>query len=73
VTVDPDGRGFGDSEPEDAWFPDDSITDLVRNLIRRRVRDRDRPDAALEAVRRRMFDDDLAHVLHRVAELEGRG
>jgi hypothetical protein len=63
--------GFGDSEPEDAWHPDDPPTDLIRNLIRRRDRDRDNRD--LEELRRVMFDEDLAWVLHRVAELEERG
>jgi hypothetical protein len=66
---DPDG--FGDADPEDAWHPDDSVTDLIANLIRRRRRDRQRFE--LEAVRRVMFDEDLAHVLARVADLEGRG
>jgi len=63
-----DAGGFGDDEPEDAWHPDDPITDLIANLIRRRARERDRAD--LEDVRRAMFDEDLAHVLHRVADLE---
>ena len=65
--LEPDG-GFGDSDPEDAWHPDDSVTDLVANLIRRRARDRQ--DRDLEDVRRAMFDEDLAHVLNRVADLE---
>lgn len=63
--------GFGDADPEDAWHPDDPVTDLIANLIRRRRRDR--VNADLEAVRRVMFDEDLAHVLNRVADLEGRG
>jgi len=56
--------GFGDDEPEDAWHPDDPITDLVANLIRRRRRDR------RDTIRDLMFDEDLAHVLDRVAQLE---
>lgn len=69
--TDLDDGGFGDDDPEDAWHPDDPVTDLVANLIRRRRRDRDRAD--LEAVRRVMFDEDLAHVLDRVADLERGG
>ncbi len=65
--LEPDG-GFGDDDPEDAWHPDDPITDLIANLIRRRARDR--TDRDLAAVRAVMFDEDLAHVLNRVAQLE---
>ena len=63
--------GFGDADPEDAWHPDDPVTDLITNLIRRRARDRQ--DRELADVRRAMFDEDLRHVLSRVADLEGRG
>jgi hypothetical protein len=68
VTGGDDPAVFGDDDPEDAWHPDDPIVDLVANLIRRRrraalVRD-------LEDVRSVMFDEDLAHVLERVAQLE---
>jgi len=56
--------GFGDDEPEDAWHPDDPIVDLVANLIRRRRRDR------RDTIKDLMFDEDLAHVLDRVAQLE---
>lgn len=60
---------FGDAEPEDSWHPDDPLPDLIENLIRRRTRDE--RDRTLEDLRRRMFDDDLAHILERVrAELE---
>lgn len=55
---------FGDAEPEDSWSPDDPVPDLIVNLIRRRARD-DR-DRTLDDVRRRMFDEDLQHVLDRV-------
>ena len=63
--LEPDG-GFGDADPEDAWHPDDPIPDLIANLIRRRARDRVNRD--LEAVRAAMFDEDLAWILHRVAQ-----
>jgi hypothetical protein len=62
--TDLEAGGFGDDEPEDAWHPDDPITDLVANLIRRRRRDR------RDTVKDLMFDADLAHVLDRVAQLE---
>jgi hypothetical protein len=68
MTVLEDPDAFGDADPEDAWYPDDPITDLIANLIRRRARDRH--DLELGAVRRVMFDEDLAHVLNRVAALE---
>jgi hypothetical protein len=55
---------FGDDEPEDAWHPDDPLTVLVRNLIRRRDRDI-RDGRTVE--RDRMFDEDLAFVLARIA------
>jgi len=62
--TDLDAGGFGDAEPEDAWHPDDPVTDLVANLIRRRRRDR------RDTIKDLMFDEDLAHVLDRVAQLE---
>ena len=71
--TDLEAPAFGDDDPEDAWHPDDPPTELIANLIRRRRRDQDRPRPDLEAVRRLMFDEDLAWVLHRVADLEGRG
>lgn len=63
---DPDG--FGDTEPEDAWYPDDPVPVLIANLLARRRRDR--VALELDVVRRAMFDEDLAHVLDRVAALE---
>ncbi len=63
---------FGDTEPEDAWAPDDPLPELVRNLIRRRTRDRFTPPAGLlQRIRRDMFDEDLQHVLTRIlAEIQ---
>lgn len=29
------GEWFGDAEPEDAWDPDDSVADLVGNIVAR--------------------------------------
>jgi len=60
------GDVFGDSEPEDSWHPDDPLADLVANLIRRRERDARVRD--LEDLRRRLFDEDLAHVLERIRD-----
>lgn len=64
---------FGDAEPEDAWAPDDPLPELVRNLIRRRARDRTaQVGEPLQRIRRDMFDEDLAWILERVvAELDG--
>lgn len=62
--TDLEAGGFGDDEPEDAWDPDDPVVDLVANLIRRRRRDRG------DTIKDLMFDEDLAHVLDRVAQLE---
>jgi len=68
-----DGTAFGDADPEDAWHPNDTVAELVANLIARRRRDRERPVLELADVRARMFDDDLGHILSRVADLEGYG
>lgn len=60
---------FGDDDPEDAWTPTDPVAELVRNLIRRRERDRTAtPSATLERIRRDMFDEDLRTVLARILE-----
>lgn len=65
--------GFGDSDPEDAWDPDDPLPELVAN-IRRRL-------ALLVALHRldrhsqqrlEMAADDL-EVIHRRALLEVTG
>lgn len=61
---------FGDSDPEDAWDPDDPVDVLIDNIRRRvallvvrRVLDRlDVPDGQ----RIRMIGDDLTHILERV-------
>ena len=71
MTVLEDPDGFGDADPEDAWYPDDPIPDLIANLIRRRIRDR--RNRELDAVRAVMFDEDLAHILMRLADLEAAG
>jgi len=68
-----DVPAFGDADPEDAWHPNDSVAELVANLIARRRRDRERPSIDLADVRARMFDEDLGHILSRVADLEGYG
>lgn len=69
---------FGDSEPEDAWDPDDPVLELVLNLARRLAPIRDELAPALELEARRPLDRlvwlerDLVHVAGRLAdELEG--
>jgi hypothetical protein len=62
---------FGDSEPEDAWHPDDPVPELLDN-IRRRVllliaagtegRWGDR-----EEIRARDLDEDLLFLIERIA------
>jgi hypothetical protein len=60
---------FGDATPEDAWDPDDAVSDLVENLRRRLAlllglsiltdRDRQRLD---------LIHGDFAHVIKRILE-----
>jgi len=60
---------FGDITPEDAWDPDDAVSDLVENLRRRLAlllglsiltdRDRQRLD---------LIHGDFAHVIKRILE-----
>ena len=62
------GEWFDDAEPEDAWDPDDSVADLVDNIVRRlqiivalRVLD-ERIEHRLDWMRH-----DLEHVAGRIA------
>ena len=67
-------NGFGDADPEDAWDPDDPITELIDNLARRGailadVAQRDDIHARAQLqIRLRLLADDLAHVAQRIAE-----
>lgn len=54
---------FGDYEPEDAWHPDDTIEDQVKNLRKRFER-----LGIPEDVVRRMFRNELIDMLRAVVE-----
>lgn len=54
---------FGDSEPEDAWHPDDPIPILVDNLLRRL----DLLDGRADLTRRGELVDELAERLEALA------
>lgn len=62
---------FGDSEPEDAWHPDDPPRILLANLRRRLALLRAGLDAVAtprERLRFDQLDEDLAHVIERVRD-----
>lgn len=62
---------FGDSEPEDAWHPDDPPRILLDNLRRRISLLRasfDPVATARERLRFDQLDEDLAHVIEQVQD-----
>jgi len=62
---------FGDSEPEDAWHPDDSVPELVDNLRRRIVLLRVSLAGVAtqrEQLRLEHLEGDLVHIIQRLLE-----
>lgn len=61
---------FGDSEPEDAWHPDDPVPELLENLRRRILLlvaagdDGNWQDR--ETLRARLIDEDFRFVIERL-------
>ena len=66
---------FGDSEPEDAWHPDDPIPELLDNLRRRIIllalAAREGRWGDREEIRSRDLDDDFVYVIERLATRGG--
>ena len=62
--------GFGDYEPEDGWFPDDPVPQLIANLFARLKLVRQARDVGHPRVRRRLADlaADLDHVRVRIEQ-----
>jgi len=61
---------FGDSEPEDAWHPDDPIPELLDNLRRRIIllvlAGRDGRWGDREEIRQRDIDEDFLFLIERL-------
>jgi len=61
---------FGDSEPEDAWHPDDPIPEQLDNIRRRIIllvaAARDGRWEDREEIRTRDIDEDLLFVIERI-------
>jgi hypothetical protein len=72
MTMSNDESEFGDSEPEDAWHPDDTIVEQLENIRRRIVllaaAASDTRWGDRENLRARDTDEDLRFIIERLKD-----